>query len=173
MESRSLQCQHMEHVRIASPRMERYTIVLNLLITGEKVMKNRRIISLILSVLLVCVMALPASADSTINVATHDGCEFSMYTICNPYNFSTYMEFQSIYIQGSNKTYNDYQFRSDVIVYCPGPIDIPQEVDRVFGTNAVRISVTSKSYDFLLRQVRANHYVNDDYVTCTIAGFQV
>ena len=44
MESRSLQCQHMEHVRIASPRMERYTIVLNLLITGEKVMKNRRII---------------------------------------------------------------------------------------------------------------------------------
>ena len=80
-------------------------------------MKARKIIAcIILVVLLASVMALPVFADSTTESGRDGDCFYSMYTICNPYDYSTYMEFQGL-APGSSMTYNDFLFKSNVHVY--------------------------------------------------------
>ena len=119
------------------------TILYKSFIEGERTMKPRKkLVSIALVILLICSMALPASAGSVEAVDRFEDCEFSMYTICNTHDFSSYMEFQHIYIPGSNKTYEDYSFRSEVLIYEAVGFGDGILLSTIPGTSSTMISST-------------------------------
>ena len=134
---------------------------------------KKKIMSAFFSALLILVMAFPAFAGSTTAVAEYEYCEFSMYTICNPYDFSTFMEFQRIIVPGCGKTYHDYSFKSDVVVYQAGVFNAPIELATIYGTATTNMNVNSGNFTVVLNQVKAFHYVNNSLVTYTVARYEL
>ena len=131
---------------------------------------KKRFVGIILAVLMVCAMALPASAANNYYHGAYEDtyCEATAACYTNSFNCNTYCEDHT------------YSLRTDVIGYervlvtKPNGVSVYQEniIFSVRGNESLIRCTNSGSSLITLYKVKSDHFVNDDHIITleTIAG---
>ena len=118
---------------------------------------KKRILSLILATVLICAMAIPASAaysyGGTFNSAT-GSCTYNAYANCTITGWSALTEWT-----GSTDSYLNYIFQTDVT-----PTIYEGNVQRTLaiqlGTTNLRMGSNYSGQNYTMHSIRCEHYIN-------------
>ena len=123
---------------------------------------KKKITAFVLAALLVCAMAVPASAANIYAMGSYGSSTYEISDTCDRYSFTSY-------------TYCDdhsYYLKSDVFEYTIGSYTDQDEntqygefmVHITYGSSSRVASTTSGECAYSLSRIACKHYVNGDYV---------
>ena len=123
---------------------------------------KKKMIAFVLAALLVCAMAVPASAANIYAMGSYGSSTYEISDTCDRYSFTSY-------------TYCDdhsYYLKSDVSEYTIGPYIDPYGyyqygehfVHITYGSSSKVASTTRGECGYSLSRIACSHYVNGDYV---------
>lgn len=163
-----------EEIRISKHRGRKWQVIGNnqnrfthfqnrINIKGESTMKAKKsFVSFVLAVLLICTMALPASAAKTDDqYFEYDGSSFHASASIYYNGFSNYLEMTYC---NPLKEDSDYVLYTSAICTREALNGTPETVGTYYCTSGTPIVGLSKTFGFAIESVRTGFHINDSQI---------